>query len=966
MRVPPTAFAILLVTTALTAGVATSTGVAHATDSGTCPTAAGAYAGGTGTSGDPFQIATPEQLQRLRDTSADWNDAVLLTADIDMGGCVWGTTLGDARVSPGHWEGVFDGGGHTISGLDLDLGDATYGGFIAYLKAGSITGVGFTGDVSLAPTDTGSTFGYVGGLVGFTLGVPISESFATGDVTLQITANADGAGDAQIIADAGGLVGYSQGDIFDAYATGDVSVVANATATGSGQASVSVSAGGLVSYKGSAAATSTYATGTVTSTASATGGNSQSKTENIGGFAGSQSAPATITNSAWNTTTSGESQAVGTGSASGISGLTTAQMEDFTTFGPAGLNWSITNGYSAGTTWSICPTHNSGFPFLSAFDTSTVCPEAVYARIDSIDVAGSASFVEISGELTPSAADDTIYVVDDSRVLTFPPLATGSATPSILNVGSPIAALVVSDDTIYVAADGFGLQFTGILSFPVGATGSPGPASSSVMAAEPTAIALGGQGTTSTGDDSVYAVAYNNANGIFQFTPSLDDSSFVAFPVSGVQPGAVQVSGADTTTTVDDSVYVRGNGGGSGAFIELTPALDDSLSRKPLGFGGIDFLLYDDSFLFSSYNLDRVAATTDLDDSVTVQFASGPAAVTSNGEWLGINSPTGLVGIGPVTELAKTSVLNLGYPFGYAASAAAASDRTFYVVGGGSVMSVVDKVSAGTMSPTSGSVGATVSLPFATGSGRLVDDSTVIGVSWGGTPVPVSRIAGQNRVEVAVPDIPGSSQVVLELNGDDTLVMGSFTVVGGPVPPAPVPATAPEGVFASGGDRQVTVTWQAPASSGSFPVSSYQVEGSPSGSCLIPAAALRCEVTGLVNGQEYVFRVRALTGAGWGAWSEPVSTIPVPPQPGPSETIVISGSRDGRQVRVEGVTTGLVGAQVTPWFRFPGPGGYAPGSGVRTVDDQGEFTWQRRSGKKIYVYFRADDEVRSNRVIIRR
>ena len=80
---------------------------------------------------------------------------------------------------------------------------------------------------------------------------------------------------------------------------------------------------------------------------------------------------------------------------------------------------------------------------------------------------------------------------------------------------------------------------------------------------------------------------------------------------------------------------------------------------------------------------------------------------------------------------------------------------------------------------------------------------------------------------------------------------------------------------------------------------------------------------------------------------------------------MIIGSRDGRQVRVAGVTTGLVGAQVTPWVRFPGPKPYAPGSGVRTVDAQGEFTWQRRAGKKVYVYFRAGDEVRSNRVIIR-
>lgn len=33
--------------------------------------------------------------------------------------------------------------------------------------------------------------------------------------------------------------------------------------------------------------------------------------------------------------------------------------------------------------------------------------------------------------------------------------------------------------------------------------------------------------------------------------------------------------------------------------------------------------------------------------------------------------------------------------------------------------------------------------------------------------------------------------------------------------------------------------------------------------------------------------------------------------------------------------------------------------------EDGTFTWQRKTGKKIYVYFRADDDVRSKRVIIR-
>ena len=67
-----------------------------------------------------------------------------------------------------------------------------------------------------------------------------------------------------------------------------------------------------------------------------------------------------------------------------------------------------------------------------------------------------------------------------------------------------------------------------------------------------------------------------------------------------------------------------------------------------------------------------------------------------------------------------------------------------------------------------------------------------------------------------------------------------------------------------------------------------------------------------------------------------------------------------------GETTGLVGATLVPRIRFPGPDPYRDGVSRPVVDAQGAFTWQRRGGKKTYVYFFTEHrEVRSNRVIIR-
>ena len=92
---------------------------------------------------------------------------------------------------------------------------------------------------------------------------------------------------------------------------------------------------------------------------------------------------------------------------------------------------------------------------------------------------------------------------------------------------------------------------------------------------------------------------------------------------------------------------------------------------------------------------------------------------------------------------------------------------------------------------------------------------------------------------------------------------------------------------------------------------------------------------------------------------------PVPPA---QESIMIEGTRgvgdDANRVYVEGTTVNLVGKTVTPYFRFPGETGFTAGTGARTVDAQGNFSWQRKTGKKIAVQFRAGDGVVSNTIII--
>ena len=198
--------------------------------------------------------------------------------------------------------------------------------------------------------------------------------------------------------------------------------------------------------------------------------------------------------------------------------------------------------------------------------------------------------------------------------------------------------------------------------------------------------------------------------------------------------------------------------------------------------------------------------------------------------------------------------------------------------------------------------------------------------------------------------------------------LGAVVAASRPPTPAPViPPSAPLNVSGVGGDGVATITWSAPASAGSFPVSTFQAVVSPGGqSCL--ATSSPCTITGLSNGTEYTVQVRALSGAGWGAFSSPSAPF-TPESPPVAKSILITGSRGevrGRPgVIIDGTSTGMVGEQVAPWVKFPGQSGYTEGSARPTVDAQGDFTWQRRTGKKIYVYFRSvDKDVRSNRVII--
>ena len=366
----------------------------------------------------------------------------------------------------------------------------------------------------------------------------------------------------------------------------------------------------------------------------------------------------------------------------------------------------------------------------------------------------------------------------------------------------------------------------------------------------------------------------------------------------------------------------------SGIAAGLTPVLDTAV-RTSDGFT-VNVTNYDPAYTW---------APTVGAGSVTTGTASGgilPLTVT------------GLGAAGSATLTVTTS--QTGYTNGTATSTrpAVAPPGAPTITG---VTAGDGQASVAFSGPASDGGGTVTRIEFALDDTSTVDDSTT-----GPSPYSLSGLAN------------GASYVVFAraVNSAGAGAWSApsipFTPQAPPPPPA-VPPGPPGEVLALSGEGSATVTWAAPAETGTFPITHYEVEGSPAGSCLV-AGVNTCVVTDLRNGVDHTFRVRALTGAGWGPWSPPSSVV-TPRDQGPEPSILITGSRDGRMVRVEGITTGDVGPIVTPWVRFPGVTSYAP-EAFRAVRRDGTFTWERLTTRKTYVHFRSSSGVRSVTLVIRR
>ncbi|WP_148611356.1 fibronectin type III domain-containing protein [Nocardioides rubriscoriae] len=121
-------------------------------------------------------------------------------------------------------------------------------------------------------------------------------------------------------------------------------------------------------------------------------------------------------------------------------------------------------------------------------------------------------------------------------------------------------------------------------------------------------------------------------------------------------------------------------------------------------------------------------------------------------------------------------------------------------------------------------------------------------------------VDGRAEFRVVMSDVAGSSGP--ERQAEGRLVLDVLDVPDRPT--APVPGTAVR-------DQEVALSWRAPEANGA-PIDRYEVR---SGGERRECGGTSCEVSGLVNGRDYRFEVRAHNAVGWSAWS-PRSAVATP------------------------------------------------------------------------------------------
>lgn len=375
---------------------------------------AGAFAGGSGTASDPYQVSNAAQLAAVANCL---DKAFLQTADITLTGA-W-TPIGESvsAYPTSTFRGTYDGGCHTITGLSVT--SAIYEaelGLFGYAKDATLKNIRLV-SVSLTGSPSGSDTAedqYLGGLAGQTENSTISGVSVSGTVT--------STGDNTVAAM---LVGADDGTSVVTHVTTSGSVSSTGPVGGSSQG-----AAGLIGY-GPKSLTESYSSVNVTGD------------QRVGGLIADTASATGITFQNNYSTGSVTGTGVGEDGVGGLIGEASKSLTITNSYA-AGVNTPGTGNYGGGLVgWASYGGSGASVTYASSVWDSAATTQAYTAKVGYLINSGSSGVVgngssvtyEVSAGLVP-AVGDTAFVTGATTAGYNGTFTVASATASSFTVAS--------------------------------------------------------------------------------------------------------------------------------------------------------------------------------------------------------------------------------------------------------------------------------------------------------------------------------------------------------------------------------------------------------------------------------------------------------------------------------------------------------------------------------------------------